>query len=349
MPVTSKQYKQYLINTQINYTCDYMSEFGDMSGDAVERFLKKSKLKPSFVWEQVKGEIVFSPKGSLIIDKVVLEHKNTTKIECAYKQWSGSSHAIVMGVGVVNILYYNPELDRYWIIDFRIWDKKIDGKKETELAMELLKLNTKRIGTHNFYSVLFDSFYASGEMLRYIGMDLKKIFYTNLPASRNCIEVSKVLETNQTPNQQTQYIPIKELNWTDKELIYGKMVYLKDIPKSMPVKLFSVASSERRIDNLCTNDIDKSTDVTATQEESSKRWKVEQFHREIKQTLGIAKCQCRKNRSQRNHILCSMLSWIYLTKQAIKASTTIYQIKKNQLKDYMLNVMKHPYWEYQGV
>jgi hypothetical protein len=266
MPVSSKQYKQYLINTQGSYTCDYMSQFSDMSGDAVERFLKGSKLKPSFIWEQVKGEIVLSSKGSLIIDKVVLEHKNTTKIECAYKQWSGSSHAIVMGIGVVNILYYNPELNRYWIIDCRVWDKKVDGKKETELAFELLKLNTKRIGLSNFYSVLFDSFYASGEMLRYIGMDLKKVFYTNLPAARKCIEVEKLTKPDQ------QYSQIKDLDWTDQELIYGKMIYLKDIPKSMPVKLFSVASSERRIDNLCTNDIDNSTDVTVTQEESSKRW-----------------------------------------------------------------------------
>jgi hypothetical protein len=343
MPVTSKQYKQYLINTQINYTCDYMSDFSNTSGDAVERFLKGSKLKPSFIWEQVKSEIVLSSKGSLIIDKVVLEHKNTTKIECAYKQWSGSSHAIVMGIGVVNILYYNPELDRYWIIDCRVWDKKVDGKKETELAFELLKLNTKRIGLSNFYSVLFDSFYASGEMLRYIGMDLKKVFYTNLPAARKCIEVEKLIKPDQ------QYSQIKDLDWTDQELIYGKMIYLKDIPKSMSVKLFSVASSERRIDNLCTNDIDNSTDVTVTQEESSKRWKVEQFHREIKQTLGIAKCQCRKNRSQRNHIICSMLSWVYLTKQAIKHTTTIYQIKKKQLNDYMLAIMKHPHWEYEGV
>ena len=116
-----------------------------------------------------------------------------------------------------------------------------------------------------------------------------------------------------------------------------------------PVKLFSVASSERRIDNLCTNDIENSTDVYVTQEESSKRWKVEQFHREIKQTLGISKCQCRKNRSQRNHIICSILAWIYLTKKAVENTLTIYQIKKKQLDEYMLSVTKSPYWEYQGV
>ena len=121
-----------------------MSEFTDFSGDGVERFLKKSRLKPSFVWEQVKDEIVYSPNGSLVIDKVVLEHKGATKIECAYKQWSGSSHAVVMGIGVINLVYYNPELNKFWVVDFRIWDKKADGKKETELAMELLKLGVGR-------------------------------------------------------------------------------------------------------------------------------------------------------------------------------------------------------------
>jgi Transposase DDE domain len=343
MKVTSKQYKQYLINTQVNYTCEYMSEFGDMSGDGIDRFLKNSKLKPSFLWEQIKGEIVYSSNGSFIIDKVVLEHKNTTKIECAYKQWSGSSHAIVMGIGVINILYYNPELDRYWIIDFRIWDKQSDGKKETKHSMELLELAVWRVGLQNFKSVLFDSFYASSEMIRYIAMDLKKVFYTNLPAGRSCIEVEKATKPDQ------QYIQLKDLTWTDSELIYGKPVYLKEVPRSVTVKLFSVASSDRRIDNLCTSDMEKSTDVSVTQDESSKRWKVEQFHREIKQTLGISKCQCRKNRSQRNHIVCSMLSWIYLTKQAIKHSKTIYQIKKQQLNDYMLAITKHPHWEYDGV
>lgn len=99
MKVTSLDYKQYLINTQINYTCDYMSQFTDFSGDGIERFLKQAKLKPSFVWERVQGEIVFSPNGCLIIDKTVLEHPNTSKIECAYKQWSGSSHQPVVGIG----------------------------------------------------------------------------------------------------------------------------------------------------------------------------------------------------------------------------------------------------------
>ena len=184
-----------------------------------------------------------------------------------------------------------------------------------------------------------------GLQLRYIGLDLKKIFYTNLDPRRKCKEVDKLDEP---------YTQIQNLQWSDDELGIGKLdgkgklIHLNDIPKTMTMKLFSIALSDRRIDNLCTNDIDISITTTVAQEESSKRWKVEQFHREIKQTLGIAKCQCRKNRSQRNHIVYCMLSWIYLTKQAIKKCTTIYQIKKQQLNDYMHSVMKHPHWEYEG-
>jgi hypothetical protein len=313
MKVTAFDYKQYLIGTQINYTCDYMSQFTNFSGDGIERFLKYSKLTPNFIWEQIKDEIIFSEKGSLIIDKTVLEHKNTSKITCAYKQWSGSSHAIVMGIGVINLIYYNPELDRFWILDFRIWDKKTDGKKETEHALELIKLAVKR--SVRFSTVLFDSFYASNKMLNYIGLDLQKTFYTNLTSTRS-------LKENL---EEIGYKQIQDLEWTDDELLNGKIVYLKDIPKKMPIKLFSIASSERRIDNIVTNNLDlvsddNSTAVFKIQEENSKRWKVEEFHRQIKQVLGSSKCQCRKNRSQRNHILCCMLSWVYLTKQAIKHS-----------------------------
>ena len=31
------------------------------------------------------------------------------------------------------------------------------------------------------------------------------------------------------------------------------------------------------------------------------RWKVEEFHRELKQLTGVESCQCRKGRIQRNH------------------------------------------------
>jgi hypothetical protein len=338
MSVSSKEYKQYLINTQVNYTCDYMGKFSLLSGDSVERFLKESRLKPKFIWEQVEDEIIQSPKGCLVIDKTVLEHKNSNKIEGAYKQWSGSSHDIVMGIGLVNLIYFNPEINRFWILDCKIWDKDVDSKKETELAHDMLTIAVNR--RIEFSTVMFDSFYASSKFLNYIGCDLKKVFYTSLPKGRMCKESNK-------PN--SDYQAIKDLDWTDQELLTGKTVRLRETPEKLKVKLFSIASSERRIDALCTNNIDDTMTAKDIQEAYAYRWKVEEFHQQIKGTLGIAKCQCRKRRSQKNHIICSILAYIYLRKEAIKNKSTIFQLKKKQLDEYMLQVMSKPYWKYQGV
>ena len=154
----------------------------------------------------------------------------------------------------------------------------------------------------------------------YIALTLKKVFYTNLPANRACKE-----------KQEESYKQIKDLIWTEEEREKGKTVFLREVPKCLPVKLYSITSTDRRVDNLCTNNIDDSMTSNKIQEENSKRWKVEEFHREVKQVSGISKCQCRKRRSQRNHIVCSILAWIYMKKQALQNHITIYQLKKKQL------------------
>jgi hypothetical protein len=53
--------------------------------------------------------------------------------------------------------------------------------------------------------------------------------------------------------------------------------------------------------------------VQVIQNACALRWKIEQFHREIKQLTGIGKYQCRKAIIQRNHIACAVLVWIRLT------------------------------------
>jgi hypothetical protein len=54
---------------------------------------------------------------------------------------------------------------------------------------------------------------------------------------------------------------------------------------------------------------------------------VEQVHRELKQTKGIERCQCRKGQSQRNHIACCILVWhrfIALARECPDEKSKIY-------------------------
>jgi hypothetical protein len=107
------------------------------------------------------------------------------------------------------------------------------------------------------------------------------------------------------------------------------------------VKLFRVVVSTDRTDWLITNDLTQNS-ALAAQQESSYRWKVEQLHRQEKQLTGIAKCQCRLNRSQRNHIAAANLVWLRLKELAYQCQTTVYQLKHGLLSEYLRCQLSQP-------
>ncbi|WGV25559.1 hypothetical protein QI031_28165 [Halotia branconii CENA392] len=72
------------------------------------------------------------------------------------------------------------------------------------------------------------------------------------------------------------------------------------------------------------------------------RWKVVEFHRELKQLIGIELCQCRKERIQRNHIACAILVWLRLKDLARYTNQTIYQMKHGLLSNYLVQQLKRP-------
>jgi hypothetical protein len=96
---------------------------------------------------------------------------------------------------------------------------------------------------------------------------------------------------------------VDALDWDDEALTHGKRIKIKGFPKDHKVHLFRVEVSTHRTDFVMTNDLTQDA-TEATQEACGFRWKIEQWHREGKQVTGLARCQCRKARIQRNHIGC---------------------------------------------
>jgi len=78
------------------------------------------------------------------------------------------------------------------------------------------------------------------------------------------------------------------------------------------------------------------------QEACALRWKIGQFHRELKQLTGVEKCQCRKAGIQRNHIACAVLVWIRLAAIARKTCSTIYMSKNEMLSKYLRQELRSP-------
>ncbi len=108
------------------------------------------------------------------------------------------------------------------------------------------------------------------------------------------------------------------------------------------VKLFKLVATNGDIDWLITNGLDDKLTVQVAQKANDVRWQVEQFHREIKQLTGSEKCQCRKARSQRNHLACCYEAWISLKVKAKEFKTTLYQIRKNLFYGYLKAELDNP-------
>ena len=258
-----------------------------------------------------------------------MEKRYAKEIAIAQRQYSGNAGGIINGIGIVTCVYVNPELDRFWVIDYRIYDPRGDGKTKLEHVQEMLSVFVESRGLA-FSTVLMDSWYATKSVLLHIE-SLGKQYYCPLKSNRRVDD----------SNARQPYQRIDALEWTVSELRAGKRIKIRGFPKNHKVKVFRVASSSRRTDYVVTNDLNQS-ETSIAETVCAWRWKIEQFHREAKQLTGLEKCQCRLSRIVRNHIACAFLVWIRLMREAHKTGQTLYQVKHGKLSEYLREQLKSP-------
>ena len=261
----------------------------------------------------------------MIVDDSVVDKRYAQSIELVKRQYSGNAHSLVQGIGIVNLVHsykgdYNP-------IDFRVYAPEMDGKTKNEHFREMIRqaFLEKSIEAK---TVLFDSWYASVENLKFIHRRAK-IFVTTLKENRR---------VSLSPEQG--YIHLQQIEWTKEQLRYGITIKLKEVP--FKVQLFKVVATNGDIEWVITNHAPRSIGTPVVQNENQRRWVIEQLHRELKQLTGIEKCPCRKQRAQRNHFFCCYQAWFSLKVVAKKLKTTRYKVKQNLWGGYLRNELRHP-------
>ena len=327
--ISRLDYCQFIYATQTNYTQTYFAEHVDkISHDAINRYLLDEKLTPKLIWEHTSQEIEPSPKGAILFDDTVLDKNSSQAMEIARWQYSGAAKKVIKGIGVVTCVYYNPDCHKFWVIDYRIYSPDQDGKSKLDHVLDMFKnsIYSKKL---DFKYVLMDSWYSTHNMMLNIN-DESKIFYCPLKSNRLVSRTDKNYD----------HRPLTELSWAKEELQSGILVHLNKFPARFHLKLFRIAVNNHRTDFVVTNDLTQNSSDTV-QKVCGFRWKIEQFHREIKQLTGVESCQCRKQRIQRNHIACAILVWIKLKNIAYKTGETIYQLKQNLLRNYMIDQLKN--------
>jgi hypothetical protein len=326
--ITKQQYVEYLISTVGNFTGTNLAEHLDeVSHDTITDYLQTERLTARTLWELVEGLIVDSPDAFLIVDDSVQDKRYSRFIELVKLQYSGAEHGLVRGIGIVNLVHSAGAEQDFYPIDYRIYAPDQDGKTKNEHFIEMVRnaLSDKRIHARR---ILFDTWYASADNLKLVHR-LGLTFFTTLKSNR-MVSLSK----------EAGYIHLDQIEWTPERLENGLMVKLKEVP--FKVRLFKVVASNGDIDWVITNCPDETLTTQAAQDVSDVRWQVEELHRGLKQLTGTEKCQCRKGRSQRNHIACCYHAWLSLKVKAKELGKTLYQTKRDLLSDYLRAELRQP-------
>ena len=328
--ITKKQYIEYLLSTAINYTCSNLSEHLEkVSHDVVTDFLRNSKFTPKDVWELVRNRIDDSEEAFLLVDDSVQNKEYSHSIETVKLQYSGNEHGLVKGIGLVNLVHTNGFEGDFYPVNYRVYDPDSDGKtKEASPHFREMFLQAHLSQPIKARNIAFDSWYASADNLKLIHRS-GWTFFTTLKSNRK-VSLSK----------ETGYQDLEEIEWTPETLISGQLVRIKEIP--FWLKLFKLVDREGDIEWVITNDLTEDFTRLRAIEAIQVRWQVEEFHREFKQLTGSEKCQCRKARSQRNHLACCYSAWVAITVKAQEMRKTVYQLRNGLFADYLKSQLKNP-------
>jgi hypothetical protein len=167
----------------IIYTITNLAEhLESISHDAIRYYLKTVKLTSRLLLDKVKEVVEPDGNGYIIFDDSVLDKRYSEEIEMVRRQYSGNEHGILQGIGVVSCVYVNPKLQRFGVIDYRIFNPDVDGKSKIDHVKDMLQ----KLVYHQLFpfdTVLMDTWYAVNSFMLYID-SLDKIYDCPLKKDR---------------------------------------------------------------------------------------------------------------------------------------------------------------------
>ena len=276
--------------------------------------MKTAEIRPSEIWIKSKP-LIRGRKGYLIFDDTVLDKSRSNSIELVNKQYSGNAHGLVNGIGMANAVWRDAQSEQYIPVDFRVYDKDVDGKTKNDHFRDMLSLSVDI--EIDISAVIFDSWYSSLNNLKAVRSH-ELTWVAGLKKNRR-INKNQILSDVCIPHDGLK-VHLRGYGW---------------------ITVFKFVAKNGRIDYIGTNKDNPSRyDI---EEIVKARWSIEVYHRELKQTCGIERCQSRSGRAQRNHICVSVMAWI---KQHIKRcilGETFYQQNWNTIKEAIAYKLKITY------
>ena len=231
-------YTDYLMVTFGYATATGLSQLldGEISHDAISRFLSGDEYTSKDLWKQVKKTVreIESEDGLLIFDDTVQEKPLMDENDLICWHYDHCKGHNVKGINLLNCLYHSngasiPVAFELIRKPFRFCDIKTHQEKRcsdvTKNEQMRSMIDTCIQNQLTFSWVLSDIWFASAENMEHIKEKRQKDFIMALKSNR-------LVALNEKDRKENRYTRLDQLTWTEQKAITG---YLKGL--TFPVKL----------------------------------------------------------------------------------------------------------------
>jgi len=323
-------YSDYLLSSFGQTTATGLSKLmdGKISHDQVTRMLSSSKMTSKAWWKLIKPHVreIEQEDGVIIIDDSIVEKPYTDENEIICWHYDHAKGKTVKGINFVSTLYYAQDVALP--VTFELVSKTetyIDKKTGKEKRRSEITKNERyrqmlQIVSNNqipFRYVLNDLWFASAENMRFVKLDLKKDFIMALKSNRKV-----ALSENDKANGLYQRIDQLELPEGTTLTIYLEGI---PFPLQLVRQVFTNEDSSTGVRYLVTSDLTLNADQIITIYQ--KRWKVEEYHRSLKQNAAVAKSPTRTETTQTNHFVAALWSFVKIELLKVRTKKNHYQLK----------------------
>lgn len=322
-------YSDYLLSSFAATTATGLSELMDhaVSHDQVSRMLNSERLGPREWWLMVKPHVrsIERDDGVLTLDDSILEKPYTDENEIICWHYDHAKGRTVKGINFITALY---TVDRVSLpVTYRLVAKTepyIDKKGKPKRRSPVTKNEHYREMLAGcvrnqipFRYVLNDLWFASAENMRFVKLDLQKEFIMALKTNRK-------VALSLADKQQGRYHRLDQLDLSEGTVT---VIYLEQVPFCLHLlrQVFTNADNSTGVRYLVTSDLTLTADQVGTIYQ--RRWKVEEYHRSLKQNASAAKSPTRTRTTQTNHFVAALWSFAKLELLKVRTKKNHYALK----------------------
>ncbi|MBA2648981.1 MAG: transposase [Legionella sp.] len=323
-------YSDYLIFQNKYATATGLSDLvdGAFTHDKVTRFLRLEDFDSKSLWSYVKKPVRSQEAvgGVLIVDDSIEEKPYTDENEINCWHYSHAKGAVLKGINILSCMVRYDDFSvpiAYEVIKKEVSYSDIKTRKarrKSSVTKNQLFQNLISQAITNkvmFDYVLADNWFGSKANMVHIHKDLHKSFIIGIKSNRTL-----ALSENDAKNGRYQQVRALEL-----EEDVAHTVWLKglDFPVRLLKKVFKNENGSTGILYLISNDMLSSPE--RLYEVYQKRWRIEEYHKSIKQNASLTKSPTRTVKTQCNHIYASIIAYCKLEMLKIKTHLNHFAIK----------------------